>query len=260
MTVDPINTIHNSVVPYIEPKILNVSVAKIKRAVAYFFSTLFLMSGLIFAGAAAMGISGPWLLLSIPCILLSICLFNLSKRFYDYENPKELQEIQEVLRNNTLGHAIKAHGLTRIFYYKLLSEEDFARKFNGQAQLMSVNQLAKFYAQVLGAVGAAGDIVYSVPGIKQFREKFTNETRNMRCIEILTSYSLDELSRYELIDQDSPQIQLLIKLKDQYCEAQRCRGESNSDLSEKAYQIKLDLINQECDKAREQSFPQGSSE
>jgi hypothetical protein len=104
--------------------------AKIKRAVLYLFATLAVAGSAALISLSAMGfIAWPFALISIPLFAATFGFVAWARNILDYDNPKELAQMQKDAATRSFSEILRKHKLGKIKDHKVVSVEELRRKF-----------------------------------------------------------------------------------------------------------------------------------
>jgi hypothetical protein len=160
-------------------------------------------AGITAVTVAALGIvAWPVALLVIPCALVAAGAIWHSFQFSDYENPKELAKFREDASRMSLEHVMQAHGWNNVLHWGIITAEQFTEKYRQQMQGKTLVEIMNAYENTERHLSHCPHrrFDYHIPTPSECRGQWRAETATKSFEEIIQTYSLDRLEKYNLLE------------------------------------------------------------
>ncbi len=161
------------------------------------------LGGLGIATAAVLGaVSGPMGLIAIPCILASVGALWYSFQFDDYENPEEMVKFRNEAARMSFEQVMQAHGWNSVLRWGILTTDQFAEKYREQMRGKNLVEIIHAHenAQRHLAQCVYRQFEHQVPSPAEWRGQWRAETAAKTFEEIIQTYPLDKLERFNLVE------------------------------------------------------------
>lgn len=148
-------------------------------------------------------LTGPVGWVIIPSLLGSIAVI-----FYTTRDRRDIPEELERYQNNaskmTFDQVGQAHGWTNVLQWGILTPEVFAKKYRMQLQGKDLMSVINYYEKISAALSQTPypRYDYQIPSPYESRGMWRQETQVKTFEEILRTYPLDKLRKYNILDPD----------------------------------------------------------
>lgn len=178
----------------------------------------FVSAGTLMGLGAAGVVSLPISAISIPLLAAAGLLLWKSSQIVDYEDMNVLRQLREEASGLPLSQILEKHPIKDIFQYGIIFPEEFPLLYREKVKDMDLNQVFSFYESTCREYSAIKDplFTYEIPHPRECQYKWKNETQSKKCDEILKTYSLEKLEKYEILQMLDPELYLLKNLNKQY--------------------------------------------
>jgi len=198
------------------------STAKIQRYAYYFFSFLATAGGTTLLVISLISILPlPVALASIPCYLFASYLASEGYHIWDYEDPKELWQARRSALSLSLLELAGKHGWKNLFYFTILTPQDFSTAFHHQAQSCDVTQLLLMRKAAEEGLSVAQQrpasipmSVFTIPDLSLYQHSFHEESNGMKFDQVCKKYNFEDLRLCLFISQS--EADLWQQLKNEY--------------------------------------------
>lgn len=160
-------------------------------------------AGIAAVGAAVMGtVAWPIGLLAFPCALGAAGALWYSFQLDDYENPEELENFRTEASRMSLDQVTQAHGWNNLFHWGILTPEQFSDKFRHQMRRKNLVEIIHSYENAERRLAQCSypRFDFQIPTPSEFRGQWRTETATKTFEEIIQTYPLDKLERYNLLE------------------------------------------------------------
>ncbi len=160
-------------------------------------------TGIVLVGLTVFEIvAWPIALFAIPCALVAVGFFWGSRKFFDYENPEAIEKYRQDAMYKPLDQIATEHGWTNLIRHGILLPEQFAAKYREQVANMNLKENIDYYEKVLQRLNECPHrkFEYQIPHPSEWRGLWRQETRSKTFEEIITSYSIENLEKYSLLE------------------------------------------------------------
>ena len=138
-------------------------------------------------------------------------------RVKDYENPAELAQYRQEASLKRLRLTVDEHGWGNMFKYGIPTPEAFPERYRDSFHRGTTNYALDSYQEVQRAYQAhcdhGGVLRYNIPHPRELREKWNKEIafagQPMPGTQIVSTYNIEELAGYEILQPGSRQLQAL---------------------------------------------------
>jgi hypothetical protein len=174
-------------------------------------------AGISVAVAAASGmITWPLGLLAIPCLLGATGAVWYSFQLNDYENPEELAKFRDDASKMSLDQVMQAHGWSHVLRWGIITAEQFTSKYRQQMRGKNLVQIIDAYENGARHLSQCpySRFDYQIPTPSEWKGQWRKETAAKAFDEIIQTYPLDKLEKYNLLEVG--ELQRLKNLKRDY--------------------------------------------
>jgi hypothetical protein len=161
------------------------------------------IGGVGITAAAALGaVSWPIGLIAIPCILASAGALWYTFQFNNYENPEEMIKFRNEAARMSFEQVMQAHGWNSVLRWGILTTDQFGEKYREQMHGKNLVEIIHAYenAQRHLAESSYRQFEYQIPSPAEWRGQWRTETAAKTFEEIIQTYPLDELERFNLVE------------------------------------------------------------
>lgn len=162
-------------------------------------------AGASIVAAAVFGfVAWPIGLLAIPCALGAAGALWYSFQLDEYENPEELVKFRDDASRMSLEQVMQAHGWNNVLRWGILTAEEFTDKYRQQMRGKNLTEIIESYENVMRHLSQYPyhRFDYHAPFPSEWRGQWRTETATKSFEEILQTYPLDKLERYNLLEAD----------------------------------------------------------
>lgn len=160
-------------------------------------------AGISAVAAAVLGIvSWPIGLLAIPCAAGTAGAIWYSAYLDDYENPEELAKYRDDAARMSLEQVIQAHGWSNVLRWGMITAEQLTDKFRQQMQGKNLIEIIDAYEKMVYHISRCPyqKFDYQVSTPSQWQGQWRSETASKTFEEIIQTYPLDKLEKYNLLE------------------------------------------------------------
>jgi hypothetical protein len=160
-------------------------------------------SGIAAVAVATLGVvAWPIGLLAIPAALVTTGAIWYSFQFNDYENPEELAKFREDASRMSLQQVMQTHGWSHVLRWGILTSEQFTDKFRQQMRGKNLIEIIDSYENGVRHLSQCPSqrFDYQVPVPSAWRGQWRTETSTKTFENIISTYPLDKLERYHLLE------------------------------------------------------------
>ncbi len=214
-------------------------------------------SGIGAIGAAAAALLGivtwPIGLLAIPCALCSAGAIWYSFQFNDYENPEELIKFRHEAGPLSFEQVMQTHGWNSVLRWGILTAEQFSDKYRQHMRGKNLVEIINAHENAQRHLSQCPyqRYEYQLPSPAEWRAKWRPETAVKSFEEILQTYPLEKLERFNLVE--TGEMHKIKDLKRVYDEVKE-KFDSASVRFDKEFQANTEVFQ------REQQFDSASTE
>lgn len=193
------------------------SFAEISRLVLRSLGLAMAGGGIATLAAVALGAATwPFALIAIPCALGAAATSWYSLQFDNYENPEELAKFRDDATPMSLEKVMQTHGWDTVLRWGIISAEQFSDKFRLQMRGKNLIEIIDSYEKAMHHISQCSyrKFDYHVPAPSEWREQWHSETAVKTFEEIIQTYPLDKLEKYNLLE--SGELRRIKELKTDY--------------------------------------------
>jgi len=188
------------------------------------------LAGYTFAGGLlAIGPSTLAFVVAAPFFLLSGGLWHYSHTLIDYDNPKEIEKIHTAALKMPFIEALNTHSFQQIVTYGILSPEEFFISCKQCMEELSFVEILSLHQKLKESYKAYPILTYldKIPDPALWKEKFTNELSIKTPLEILATYSIEQLKEFNLLpEEEIVRFEQIEKVLEKQSQAQETRRTS----------------------------------
>lgn len=173
---------------------------KIQRAWRTAAALIGLVTSIGFGVTALAGKAIYWAA-AVPAAAAAALLYRSLNHLYDFQDPAELSAIRSQAAQMPLANLIEKYGWQPLFRYQILSPASFESAYSIHAGKLPFNPLLAFYETAEAERKKAGSTPLQIPALEKWRGKFESETAKMTCSQIVSSYPIDRLFLYKILDE-----------------------------------------------------------
>lgn len=173
--------------------------------------------GIAVLAAVGLGVaSWPIALIAIPCALGAAATSWYSLQFDNYENPEELAKFRDDASPMSLEKIMQTHGWDKVLRWGIISAEQFSDKFRLQMREKNLIEIIDAYEKAMHRISQCSyrKFDYHIPAPSEWRGQWHAETAAKTFEEIIQTYPLDKLEKYNLLE--SGELRRLKELKNDY--------------------------------------------
>jgi hypothetical protein len=160
-------------------------------------------TGVSVIAAAALGfVTWPISLLAIPCALGAASAIWYSFQLDDYENPEELAKFRDDAARMSLEQVMQAYGWNNVLRWGIITPEQFTDKYRQQMREKNLVKIIDSYENAMRNLSQHPyhHFDYHVPAPSEWSRQWRTETATKTFEEIIQTYPLDKLERYNLLE------------------------------------------------------------
>lgn len=163
---------------------------KVKKVALYTLSTLFFVGSALAVGAFA----APLAFIAIPLVGAGLGLLYWANTFKDYDDPVAVYKMQQRALTEPFSQIFLEHGFDKIKKYQILPKNILQEKFMEEYQYINFsNLLQKYPLRLL----RTEDLI----SLEALQGKFAREIQRMNVSEFLNTFSVPELSLYQIVSE-----------------------------------------------------------
>ncbi len=177
--------------------------AEIKRLSARFLTLGAMGGGASVITAVAFGfVTWPIVLLAIPCALGAVGALWYNSQLDDYENPEELAKFRDDASRMSLEQVMQTHGWNNVLRWGIITAEQFADKYRQQMRGKNLIEIIESYESAVRHLSQYPyrRFDYHVPVPSECRRQWRSETATKSFEEIIQTYPLDKVEKYNLLE------------------------------------------------------------
>ena len=177
--------------------------AKIKKVALYALAGLAAATGCALTALGIVNIAiCPFPLLSIPVFTVAASffigsgvLFHMAWKIKDYDNPREVEKMQQQALSLPFAELVKEHGLDRIQKFALVPQNVLQEKFREAFA-------KKQFSGMVGQYPLETIRKYNLLSQECLQEKFHAEFGDQSFFAIIAQYQLETILKYKLLPQE----------------------------------------------------------